>query len=253
MRRRRTAEEVARILRDGDRDLGKGVTVSDICRKVGIAETTYYRRRQQHDPQQIDTDRHCRELELGVDRLKRLVPSCSSTSRCPRTSQEKVAATNPQRAAADHVGENYEVAQRRISRVMNQSRSILRYRRRRGSDEQPLTREITRLARRHPRFGYRRVHAVLVRGGWTVNLKRVRRLWDSLGLRRPPRPRKAKKLGPKPHTGTNNCAQQLARFKDEVWTYDFIHDRTAGGRPLEWLTLWTNILVSAWCCTRRVL
>ncbi len=73
MRRRWTAEEVARLLREADRDLGKGLTVSDICRKQGIAETTYYRWRQKHAPDQIDADRRCRELELEVDRLKKLV------------------------------------------------------------------------------------------------------------------------------------------------------------------------------------
>src|SRR5208337_3573027 len=73
MRRRRTAEEVARLLREADRDLAKGLTVSDICRKQGIAETTYYRWRQQYAPEQVDSDRRCRELELEVDRLKRLV------------------------------------------------------------------------------------------------------------------------------------------------------------------------------------
>jgi transposase InsO family protein len=31
--------------------------------------------------------------------------------------------------------------------------------------------------------------------------------------------------------------RQPARFKDDVWTCDFIHDRTANGRPLKWLTL----------------
>ncbi len=45
----------------------------DICRKQGIAETTYYRWRQRNVPDQVDTDRRCRELELEVDRLKRLV------------------------------------------------------------------------------------------------------------------------------------------------------------------------------------
>ena len=73
MRRRRTAEEVARLLREADRDLAKGLTVSGICRKQGIAETTYSRWRQQYAPEQIDSDRRCRELELEVDRLKRLV------------------------------------------------------------------------------------------------------------------------------------------------------------------------------------
>ena len=142
-----------------------------------------------------------------------------------------------QRAAADYLSERYKVSQRRISRVMARSRSILRYRCSRGTDDQPLIREIKRLARRHPRFGYRRIHALLVRGGWSVNLKRVRRLWNSLGLRRPLRLRKARKLGPKPGTSANSCVQQPARFKNDVWTCDFIHDRTAGGRPLKWLTL----------------
>jgi putative transposase len=73
MSRRRTAQEVAHILREADRDLAKGLTVPDICRKVGIAQTTYYRWRQQHAPGQVDTDRRCRELELEVDRLKKLV------------------------------------------------------------------------------------------------------------------------------------------------------------------------------------
>jgi putative transposase len=73
MRKRRTADEVARLLRDADRDLAKGLTASDFCRKIGVAQTTYYRWRKQHDPDQVDADRRCRELEVEVERLKRLV------------------------------------------------------------------------------------------------------------------------------------------------------------------------------------
>ena len=142
-----------------------------------------------------------------------------------------------QRAAADYLDERYGVSQRRICRVMGRSRSSLRYRRRRRADEPALNREIKRLARRHPRYGYRFIHALLVRQGWTINIKRVRRLWNSLGLRRPVRLRKPRKLGPKPGLSANSCVQQPARFKNDVWTCDFIHDRTAEGRPLKWLTL----------------
>jgi putative transposase len=73
MRRRRTPDEVARLLREADRDLAKGQTVSDVCRKQGIAETTYYQWRQQHAPDQADTDRRCRELQHEVDRLNRMM------------------------------------------------------------------------------------------------------------------------------------------------------------------------------------
>lgn len=73
MSKRRTAEEVTRLLKDVDRDLAKGLTVADICRKHGIAVTTYYRWRERHDPATVDTDRRCRQLEVEIDRLKRLV------------------------------------------------------------------------------------------------------------------------------------------------------------------------------------
>ncbi len=92
---------------------------------------------------------------------------------------------NQQRAAADFLSQEYGVSQRRICRVMGRSRSTLRCLRRTRGDEGPLSREIKRLARCHPRFGYRRIHAMLIRRGWSLNLKRVRRLWNEMGLRRP--------------------------------------------------------------------
>jgi putative transposase len=73
MKKQRNAEEVARLLRDADRDLAKGLTVSDFCRKVGVAQTTYYRWRQRNDPKQVGYERRCRELEHEVEWLKRLV------------------------------------------------------------------------------------------------------------------------------------------------------------------------------------
>src|SRR4029077_3154960 len=144
----------------------------------------------------------------------------------PGHRQKKVVSPDQQRAAADYLSERYGASQRRICRVMGRSRSTLRYRQSHRTDEPALIREIKRLARRHPRYGYRMVHALLVRRGWSVNLKRVRRLWNELGRRRPVRLINARKLGPKPGVSANSCAQQPARFKNDVWTCDFIHDRT---------------------------
>jgi len=142
-----------------------------------------------------------------------------------------------QRAAADYLSEAYDISQRRASRVLQRARSTLRYGRRPRPGEPALIRAVRRLARQHPRFGYKRIHARLVHQGWCVNLKRTRRLWIQMGLRRPFRRRKTRKLGPKPGTSANSCTNQPARFKNDVWTYDFIADRTVDGGTLKWLSL----------------
>jgi len=41
MRKPRNADQVVPLLREADRDLAKGLTVADVCRKLGIAQTTY--------------------------------------------------------------------------------------------------------------------------------------------------------------------------------------------------------------------
>lgn len=73
MGKRRTVEQIQRLLREADRDLAKGLTVGDVCRKLGISGNTYYRWRERHDPAEVDDARRVRELSLEVDRLKRLV------------------------------------------------------------------------------------------------------------------------------------------------------------------------------------
>lgn len=142
-----------------------------------------------------------------------------------------------QRTAADYLRSAYPVSQRRVSQVLGRSRSTLRYRRRPRPGEDALIQAIRRLARRHLRWGYKRIHARLQHLGWRVNRKRVRRLWMALGLRRPPqRPKPTKKAAPR-GCSANSCVNQPARFKNDVWTYDFIADRTAEGRPLKCLSL----------------
>jgi len=73
MGKRRTADQIKRLLREADRDLAKGLTVSDACRKLGVSENTFYRWRQRHDPTQVDDGRRVRELQVEVERLKLLL------------------------------------------------------------------------------------------------------------------------------------------------------------------------------------
>jgi putative transposase len=73
MSKRKDSQEIQRLLRDADRDLARGLTVGDVCRKHGISANTYHRWRQRYDPARIDDSRRVRELQSDVERLKRLV------------------------------------------------------------------------------------------------------------------------------------------------------------------------------------
>ena len=70
-----------------------------------------------------------------------------------------------------------QVSQRRLCRVLGQSRSTQRYRRRKPDDDRRLIDELRRWCEWYPRFGSERVHQMLLGTGWRVNFKRVHRLW----------------------------------------------------------------------------
>jgi putative transposase len=73
MGKRRTRDQIQRLLREADRDLAKGLTVGDLCRKLGLSQNAYYRWRKLFEPAKGDDSRRVRELEGEVERLKRLV------------------------------------------------------------------------------------------------------------------------------------------------------------------------------------
>ena len=134
------------------------------------------------------------------------------------------------------IREHFSVSQRRASRALGLPRSSLRYTPVTRDERAALARRVEELAGTHPRFGYRRIWALLVREGWSVNKKTVRRIWRLSGLklagpRATPKPRR-------PHGQDGNaCHLRPSRGKDDIWTWDFIFDRTSDGRSLKWLSL----------------
>ena len=125
------------------------------------------------------------------------------------------------------------MSERRACRVTGQHRSTQRYAETVASDEVELVREMKRHAAKHPRFGYRRVGALLRADGWDLNDKRVHRLWRREGLKVPVRQRKRRRLG---HSA-NSCTRRRAERMNQVWTYDFVLDRTEDGKRLKLLTV----------------
>ncbi len=122
------------------------------------------------------------------------------------------------------------ISERRGCRLIGLNRKSCRYRRRRKPDRK-LIKRIRQLAMQHPRFGYRRIWALLSRDGVKINVKKVYRLWkqESLGLpKRRPRKRRAK-----PTIGILPKAEKA----NQVWTYDFVFDQSLSGKSLKMLTL----------------
>jgi len=73
MGKRRTAEQIQRILREIERDRADGLTLGDSCRKLGVSLTTYNRWRERFDPARANDERRIEKLQSEVERLKLLV------------------------------------------------------------------------------------------------------------------------------------------------------------------------------------
>ncbi len=73
MKKRHSAEQIVGLLRQADVDLGKGLKVPEVCRKLGVTQQTYYRWRTKYGGMEPKTARHLQELQNENGRLKRLV------------------------------------------------------------------------------------------------------------------------------------------------------------------------------------
>jgi transposase-like protein len=73
MKKRHSAEQIVGLLRQADVDLGKGVKVPEVCRKLGITQQTYYRWRTKYGGMEPKMAKQLQELQKENARLKRLV------------------------------------------------------------------------------------------------------------------------------------------------------------------------------------
>ncbi len=73
MKKRHSAEQIVAKLRQADVDLGKGVTVPEICKEMGISQQTYYRWRTKYGGMDPHMAKQLREMEKENSRLKNVV------------------------------------------------------------------------------------------------------------------------------------------------------------------------------------
>ncbi len=98
-------------------------------------------------------------------------------------------------------------------------------------DLAPLAAQIKAICETRVRYGYRRVDVLLRREGWHVNQKRIRRIYNELGLQlrnKTPKRRVKAKL---------REDRAPATRPNDVWAMDFVHDQLATGRKIRILTV----------------
>jgi putative transposase len=113
---------------------------------------------------------------------------------------------------------------------VDQPRCSQRYLSTKAFKDAALAQMIVALCAQNPRYGYRRVWALLRTEGWEVTNKRVHRLWREADLKVPAgRRRKRQRLG----SSENGVARRRAEYLGHLWSYDFAMDATEDARRLK--------------------
>ena len=134
--------------------------------------------------------------------------------------------------AVEHVIGQGLCSVRRACHYLGLHRSTYRYRPRQPLPQQiQLYQRIVALSWHYPRYGYRRIRALLAQEGWLVSRKQVQRIRRKEGLKVRPKPQRLHRQG------VSTGLPTQATHRNHVWTWDFIFDRTDKGSTLKMLTM----------------
>ncbi len=126
----------------------------------------------------------------------------------------------------------FRIPQRRACRLIGMQRSSYYYRSR-FDPQTELRVRLKDLAGARVRYGYRRLHILLMREGWQINHKRVYRLYKLEGLSLRLKTKKKRVSAPR-------VPLPAATSPNECWSMDFVADRLSDGRSIRMLTLVDN-------------
>lgn len=119
----------------------------------------------------------------------------------------------------------YKTSQRRVCRSLGWQRSVIRYRGRTSAERETLQARLSALAQERISWGYRRLHQLLLREGYTVSRSAVYRLYRRGGLMVRRKKRSKRKV-----PGIGAASPPRPTRLNQVWTMDFTEDRLGSGR-----------------------
>lgn len=133
---------------------------------------------------------------------------------------------------AEFLCAGFLVPKRRACQVLQFARSCYYYRHH-ADPQTELRMKLKDLAGTRVRYGYRRLHVLLLREGWQINHKRVYRLYQQEGL-------SLRLKTKKKRVSEARVPLPTPRGPNECWSMDFVADRLSDGRPFRLLTLVDN-------------
>ena len=199
-----TEEQVTYVLRQAE----SGTAVEDVCRSIGISQATFYIWKKKYGDLGASEVRRLRQLEEENLRLKRLVADLTlDKSILQEVIKKKDLKPTRRRDLAQWIRHTYGVGVEHACELARLSQTAWYYTSKRDRQE-GLRMRIREIANARPRFGYERIHVLLQREGWHINVKRVHRLYCLEGLQVRMRRRRKKRLSlhrgmPAPAGGVN--------------------------------------------------
>lgn len=125
---------------------------------------------------------------------------------------------------------DWNVSIRRACGVLLVDTSSYHYKSRRPGQAH-LEQRIKDICQTRVRYGYRRVHVMLCREGWSINMKKTRRIYRELGLQ-------LRNKTPKRRVKAKLREDRVdATRPNETWAMDFVHDQLATGKKLRVLAV----------------
>ncbi|NIP52148.1 MAG: IS3 family transposase [Phycisphaerae bacterium] len=233
-KKRYRPEDILSKLREADILISQGKTVAETIRILGISDVTYYRWRKEYGGMNTSQMKRLKELEKENQRLRKAVSDLTLDKLIlQEAAKGKLLSPERRRACVKAVQERLSVSERRACKVLGQYRSVQRHQSKPRDDEALLTQAVILLATKYGRYGYRRITALLKQDGWRVNHKRVERIWRREGLKVPQKQPKRGRLW----LNDGSCIRKRPEYRNHVWAYDFVMDRTHNGKRFRMLTI----------------
>jgi transposase InsO family protein len=142
-----------------------------------------------------------------------------------------VVSPSARRRAAQYLVEGQKCSVNRACEALHLAKSTYYRKAVANRSARRLERRIKALSRKHATYGYRFITELLRIEGWQVNRKRVQRVRRKEELQVVRKTRKSRRV-----QGSGGQRVRAAR-PNEVWSYDFIHDRLENGVGLKMLTV----------------